>query len=64
MPTTDVSTREKLLVAFDARMDTIDFEKAKEDVLPYLKDRTEVDIWSREFFKEYIRRIIIKGEQA
>ena len=64
MPTTDVSTREKQLVAFDARMDTIDFEKAKEDVLPYLKDRTEVDIWSREFFKEYIRRIIIKGEQA
>ena len=63
-PTADVSTREKLLAAFDARIDTIDFENAKQDVLPYLKDRTEVDIWSREFFKEYIRRIIIKGEQT
>ena len=61
-PTADVSTREKLLAAFDARIDTIDFENAKEDVLPYLKDPKEVDIWSREFFKEYIRRIIIKGE--
>ena len=63
-PTVDVSTREKLLAAFDARIDTIDFENAKEDVLPYLKDPKEVDIWSREFFKEYIRRIIIKGEQT
>ena len=61
-PTADVSTREKLLAAFDARIDTIDFENAKQDVLPYLKDQTEVDIWSREFFKEYIRKIIIKGE--
>ena len=62
-PTADVSTREKLLAAFDARIDTIDFENAKQDVLLYLKDPKEVDIWSREFFKEYIRRIIIKGEQ-
>ena len=61
-PTADVSTREKLLAAFDARIDTIDFENAKQDVLLYLKDPHEVDIWSREFFKEYIRRIIIKGE--
>ena len=63
-PLADVSTREKLLAAFDERIDTIDFENAKEDVLPYLNDPKEVDIWSREFFKEYIRRMIIKGEQV
>lgn len=63
-PTADVSTREKLLATFDARIDAIDFENAKQDVLLYLKDPKEVDIWSREFFKEYIRRIIIKGEQT
>ena len=63
-PLADVSTREKLLAAFDARIDTIDFENAKEDVLPYLNDPKEVDIWSREFFKEYIRRMISKGEQV
>ena len=61
-PTADVSTREKLLETFDARIDSIDFENAKQDVLPYLKDPTEVDIWSREFFKEYVRKIAIKGE--
>ena len=63
-PTADVSTREKLLETFNARIDSIDFENAKQDVLPYLKDPTEVDIWSRAFFKEYIRRIIIKGEKS
>ena len=63
-PTADVSTREKLLATFDARIDTIDFENAKQDVLLYLKDPKEVDIWSREFFREYIRRMIIKGERA
>ena len=63
-PTADVSTREKLLATFDARIDTIDFGNAKQDVLLYLKDPKEVDIWSREFFKEYIRRMIIKGEHA
>ena len=63
-PTADVSTREKLLATFDARIDTIDFENAKQDVLLYLQDPKEVDIWSREFFKEYIRRMIIKGEHA
>ena len=63
-PTADVSTRENLLATFDARIGSIDFEDAKQDVLLYLKDPKEVDIWSREFFKEYIRRIIIKGEQT
>ena len=62
-PTADISTREKLLAAFDARIDTVDFESAKQDVLLYLRDPKEVDIWSREFFKEYIRRMIIKGGQ-
>ena len=61
-PTADVSTREKLIAAYDARIDLIDFENAKQDVLLYLKDPSEVDIWSREFFKEYIRKTIIKGE--
>jgi len=61
-PTADVSTREKLLEAFDAQIDSVDFENAKQDVLPYLKDPTEVDIWSRAFFKEYVRKIVIKGE--
>ena len=63
-PTADVSMREKLLAALDARIDTIDFGNAREDVLPYLREPKEVDSWSRKLVKEYIRRIIIKGEQV
>ena len=58
-PDVDVSTREKLIAAFDARIDSIDFEDAKRDVLPYLKDPSELDIWSRAFFKEYVRKIVV-----
>ena len=62
-PTADVSTRERLLTTFDARIDAVDFANAREDVLPYLKDPSEVEIWSREFFREYVRRIRIKGDK-
>ena len=62
-PTADVSTRERLLATFDARIDAVDFANAREDVLPYLKDPSEVEIWSREFFREYVRRILIKGDK-
>lgn len=57
----DLSTREKVIAAFDARIDSIDFENAKQDVLPYLNDPTEVEIWSRDFFKEYIRRMKVQN---
>lgn len=50
-----------MIAAFDARIDSIDFENAKQDVLPYLNDPTEVEIWSRDFFKEYIRRMKVQN---
>ena len=56
-PSADISTPEKLIAAFDARIDAIDFDSARQDVLPYVGDPSELEIWSREFFKEYIRRI-------
>ena len=32
------------------RFNEIDFEKAKEDVIPFIKDSSVLDIWSKEFF--------------
>lgn len=32
--------------------DTIDYNKAKEDVLPFIKNPSQLDIWSAEFFKQ------------
>ena len=34
------------------RFDEIDFENAKEDVIPFIKKTDVLDIWSKEFFKE------------
>lgn len=59
-PGADVSTPEKVLAAFDAKIESIDFDGAKLDVEPYLKDKTELDIWSRDFFHQMVRKMIFK----
>lgn len=33
------------------RFNEIDYDLAKEDVIPFIKDRSSLDIWSAEFFK-------------
>jgi predicted nucleotidyltransferase component of viral defense system len=32
------------------RFDAIDFDQAREDVLPFIKNPSAVDVWSRDFF--------------
>ncbi len=56
-PEADVSTPEKVVAAFDARIAAIDFDSAKTDVEPYLMDKSELDIWSAEFFRQMVRMI-------
>ncbi len=34
------------------RFDAIDFEEAKEDVLPFTRDASVIELWSAEFFKQ------------
>lgn len=53
----DVSTPEKLLAAFDTKIEAIDFERAKEDVVPFIGDIHELDIWSKDFFHQMVRKI-------
>ncbi|WP_425755998.1 hypothetical protein ACPW7J_01125 [Ihubacter sp. rT4E-8] len=42
-----------------SRFETIDYTKAKEDVLPFIKDPTLTALWSEDFFKQ-----ITNGLQA
>ena len=56
-PEADVSTPEKVLAAFDARIDAIDFENARADVEPYVMDKSELDIWCAEFFRQMVRKM-------
>jgi len=57
-PGVDVSTPEKVLAAFEEKIEAIDFAAAAEDVRPYLQDPSELDIWSKEFFRQMIPRIV------
>lgn len=52
-------TREALISMLNARFSTIDYEQAKQDVIPFIKDKTKLNIWSKEFFTE-----ITKGLNA
>ena len=61
-PEVDVSSREALIAAFDERIESIDFDNAKEDVVGYLYDSYEVNAWSKALFHEAVRKIRIKGE--
>ena len=56
-PAADISTPEKVIAAFDARIDAIDFDNARADVEPYVMDKSELDIWSAEFFRQMVRMI-------
>ena len=56
-PEADVSTPEKVLAAFDARIDAIDFESARADVDPYVMDKLELDVWGADFFRQMVRKI-------
>ena len=56
-PEADVSTPEKVLAAFDARSDSIDFEDARLDVEPYVMDKLDLDVWGADFFRQMVRKI-------
>lgn len=39
------------------RFENLNIEQAKQDVLPFVKDKTKLDIWSVEFFKEITKTL-------
>ncbi len=40
-------------------VDNLDVEKARNEVAPFVRDRRELDVWSRDFFMQVIKRIVI-----
>lgn len=47
----------KVLSLLDEKLNAVDFEQAKTDVLPFLRDKQELDLWSREFFFNLCNKI-------
>lgn len=52
-----ILTKKILLQLLDDRFNSIDYDKAKEDVKPFIKDRASLDLWNSEFFKAIARNI-------
>lgn len=50
-------SREVLLDRLQKKIEQTDFEAAKNDVMPMLKDTAGLNVWSKEFFSEIVRKI-------
>ncbi|MEG1646974.1 MAG: nucleotidyl transferase AbiEii/AbiGii toxin family protein [Clostridia bacterium] len=50
-------TRDNLIKLLNERFESIDFLKAKEDVIPFIKDKSKLELWSKEFFADITKDI-------
>lgn len=51
--------RNSLISLLRERFSTIDYEQAKQDVLPFIKDKSKLELWSKEFFEDITDSIIV-----
>ena len=50
-------TTDALKELLNKRFEEVDFKQAKEDVLPFIKDKSKLDFWSSEFFIEVTKKL-------
>ena len=50
-------TIDNLKALLNERFENLNFEQAKEDVLPFVRDKSKLDLWSVEFFKEITKNL-------
>ena len=55
-------TRGLLIEILDSRFDQIDYDIAKSDIRPFIKDHNSLDLWSRDFFKSITNHIQVDLE--
>ena len=53
----DELDRDRLLQLLKEKFETVDFELAKRDVSPFIRDKQELALWRREFFFDIIKNI-------
>lgn len=54
----DRLTKEKLQTLLKEKIETLDVEKAKKEVQVFVKDRSSLDFWSRDYFMLLAERIV------
>ena len=50
-------TIDNLKSLLNERFEHLNFEHAKQDVLPFVKDKSKLDLWSKEFFVEITKKL-------
>jgi hypothetical protein len=53
----DTIDRDGLLLLIRQRIDQLDIEAAKKDIRPFIKESSQLDLWSKDFFLEVIQRL-------
>lgn len=54
----DACSLENIKEFLNTRFETIDYEQAKEDVLPFIRDHSSLNLWSANFFKQITNGLI------
>ncbi|MDD4000141.1 MAG: nucleotidyl transferase AbiEii/AbiGii toxin family protein [Bacilli bacterium] len=52
-----ILTKELLIEILNKRFNSIDFENAQQDIKPFIKDQSTLELWNKEFFKEITKNI-------
>jgi hypothetical protein len=55
----DTLTLEVLKEMLHKKIDTLDMQKAKDDVKVFIKDSDRLEFWSKEYFKLLANKIVI-----
>lgn len=56
----DLNSLSDLQNLLHKRFESIDFEKAKADIRPFIKDTQEIEIWSADFFKQITEKLSVE----
>lgn len=48
---------DNLKALLNERFENLNYEQAKEDVFPFVKDKSKLDLWSAEFFKDITKNL-------
>jgi hypothetical protein len=46
----------------DQRIDSVDFEAAKADVLPFVPQARDLDVWSKDYFRHVLKNMKFKSK--
>lgn len=57
-------SEEDLRLLLEQKIQTLDVENAKLDVLPFIKDESVLDIWSQEYFLQLVEKLKVQKNDA